>query len=151
MRIRKFRQKDAQEVSTIIKKGFQIANASHYSKESIQEQIENNSPEKIIEKSNTVHFFVAVTNDKILGIGGYDKERVHTFFVDSNEMRKGIGGKIMKRVLSEAAKRGIQTLDCWSTLSAEMFYASCGFCRMKRFTVQGTYSTIEFVLMRKTL
>lgn len=151
MRIRKFRENDAIEVSTIIKKGFQIANAKHYSKESINEQIENNSPQDIIEKSNTVRYFVAVERGKILGIGGFDEERVHTFFVDPKILRKGVGSKIMKRVVTEAAKRGIQTLDCWSTLSAEMFYASCGFFRMKRFTVQGKYSTIEFVLMRKTL
>jgi hypothetical protein len=50
MHIRKFRQEDAVQASSLVKKGW-LANSSYYSSESIKEQIEANSPEKLIEKS----------------------------------------------------------------------------------------------------
>lgn len=111
MHIRKFRKSDARKASNIIKKGFQTANSCDYSGESINEQVESNSPKNLIEKSETVNYFVASEKNKILGIGGHDKIKVHTFFVDPKLYRRGIGKKLMERVLSEAKKEGIKTLD----------------------------------------
>ena len=122
MRIRKFRNEDAIKASNIIKKGFQISNARYYSKSSIKEQVEANSPKNLIEKAKKVHYFVAVKKDKIVGFGGYDNKKVHTLFVDLKEQRQGIGKKILERILSEAKKDGITSLDTWSTFHAEKFY-----------------------------
>ncbi len=150
MRIRKFRKEDAIEASNIIEQGFQL-NSPYYSEDSIKEQIEGNSSRKLIEKSKRVHYFVAAENDEILGIGGYDNVKVHTLFVDPKHHRKGIGKMILERVLSEAKKEGIKALDTWSTFHAEEFYASFGFKKIKKFTLEGKYSSITFILMRKRL
>ena len=150
MRIRKFRKQEAVKASNIIKKGFQL-NSSYYDKESIEEQIEANSPKKLIEKSKKVDYFVATEKDRILGIGGYDKVKAHTFFVDPKHHRKGIAKNIMERVISEAKKHEIKTLDTWSTFHAEKFYISVGFKKIKKFTLKCKYSTITFILMRKKL
>jgi|TARA_B100001971_G_C18206360_1_gene547867 N-acetylglutamate synthase-like GNAT family acetyltransferase len=150
MRIRRFKEKDSIKASNIIKKGFQLS-SSNYSEESIKEQIEENSPKKLIEKSKKINYFVATEKDKILGIGGYDRKKVYTLFVDPKYHRKGIGKKIIERVLSEAKMVGIKTLDTWSTFHAEKFYSSIGFKRIKKFTLKCKYSSIKFVLMRKKL
>ena len=150
MHIRKFRQEDAKQVSNLVKKGW-LANSSDYSYESIKEQIRTNSAEKLIEKSKKVNYFVVAQKDKIFGIGGYDKNKVHTFFVDPEYYRKGIGRKILHKVLSEAKKKNIRQLESWSTFYAEKFYSSFGFKKIKVFILQCKSSSIEFVLMRKKL
>ncbi len=150
MHIRRFRKEEAIEASDIIKRGFQL-NSPYYTEESIQEQIEGNSPKKLIEKSKKAHYFVATENEEILGIGGYDNEKVHTLFVDPKHHRKGIGKGILERALSEAKRDGIRTLDTWSTFHAEQFYAAFGFKKIKQFTLQCKYSSISFILMRKKL
>ncbi len=150
MHIRKFRQEDAVQASNLAKKGW-LANSSYYSSESIKEQIESNSPEKLIEKSKKVNYFVVTEKDKIVGIGGYDENKVQTFFVDPEYHRKGIGRKILQKILSEAKKKNIKQLDTWSTYYAEKFYSSFGFIKIKVFSLKCKYSSIEFVLMRKEL
>ena len=150
MRIRKFRKEDAIDASNIIEQGFQL-NSPYYSEDSIKEQIEGNSSRQLIEKSKTVHYFVATENDRILGIGGYDDAKVHTLFVDPKHHREGIGKRILERVLSEAKKEGIRAIDTGSTFHAEKFYASFDFKKIKKFTLQGEYSSIAFILMRKRL
>jgi len=151
MRIRRFRKEDAGKCSDIIRKCFQTVNSRDYPKKSIEEQVENNSPKNLIERSKKTSYFVAAEKNDILGIGGYDKIKVHTFFVDSGLHRKGIGKKIMERVLSEANKDGIKTLDAWSTFYAEGFYSSFGFRKIREFTLPGKHSSITFILMRKKL
>ena len=151
MLIRKFRDEDAIRVSNIIKDGFQISNAPYYSKNSIQEQVEANSAENLIEKAKKVNYFVAVKQDKIVGFGGYDNKKVHTLFVDPEEQRQGIGKKILERILSEAKKEGIISLDSWSTYYAEKFYNNHGFKKIKNFVLQCKKSSIEFILMRKEI
>jgi N-acetylglutamate synthase-like GNAT family acetyltransferase len=150
MRTRKFREEDALQVYELVEKGF-VANSDNYSAESIKEQIEANSPENLIKKSKTVNYFIVTEKDKILGIGGYDENKVHTFFVDPDHHRKGIGGRILQKVLAEAKKKGIKHLDCWSTFQAEQFYSTFGFQKIKVLTLQGKGSAIDFVLMRKKL
>jgi len=151
MHIRKFENEDAIRVSKIIKDGFQISNALYYDKNSIKEQVEANSPNNLIEKSKKVHYFVAVKNSIVVGFGGYDNKKVHTLFVDPNEQRQGIGKKILERILSEAKKEGIISLDTWSTFHAEKFYKSFGFKKIKNFILQCEKSSIEFVLMRNKI
>jgi N-acetylglutamate synthase-like GNAT family acetyltransferase len=148
VRIRKFRNEDAIKASNIIKKCFQTMNYHYYSDEAIKEQIEENSPKKLIEKSKKIKYFVAIEKNKILGIGGYDRIKVYTFFVEPEVHRKGIGRKILDRVLSEAKKDGIKTVDTWSTFHAEKFYSSFGFKKIKKLTLKGKYSSITFNLMR---
>lgn len=151
MRVRKFRKEDAQKASNIIKRGFEISNAPFYKKGSIAEQVEANSPKNLVEKTKNVQYFVAVEKDQILGIGGYDTKKVHTLFVDPEHQGKGIGKKIIERILSEAKKDGIKNLDSWSTFQAEKFYIKAGFKKIKEFTLQCQHSSIDFVLMRKRL
>lgn len=69
-----------------------------------------------------IHYFVAENRGKILGIGGYSTEKIHTFFVRPEIQGQGIGGRIMEKILDEASKDRIKTLKCWSTLSAVKFY-----------------------------
>ena len=152
MLIRKFKEEDARKASSIIRRCFQEINSKHYTEDAIKYQIKENSPTNLIKKSKTVNYFVATEKERILGIGGYDETKVITFFVHPQMHRKGIGKKIMERILSEARKEGMKSLVSWSTFYAETFYTAFGFQKMKQLTLpSGKNSTITFVEMKRIL
>ena len=151
MRIRKFRKEDAQEVSNIIKKNFLEVNSKTYSKETINALIKDSTPARIIEKSKTRKYYVAVENNLILGVGGYEKDNLHTFFVKPKIHGKGIGKKLMERILKDAKKEDIKIMNCPSTHYAEKFYASLGFKRIGEKTISFCDTTLTFVQMKKKL
>src|SRR3989344_6592060 len=149
--IRKFQSQDAIKVSNVIKKGFRSIISKNYTKESVEDQIKENSPKKIIEKAKKVKYFVAVEKGKILGFGGYNEEKIHTFFVLPEMQGKGIGSRILEKVLTEAKKDGIESLKCWSSFNAENFYASFGFKKIKKLNLKTKNSSISFMEMVKEL
>jgi len=151
MRIRKFRKEDAQKVSNIIKQNFLEINSKRCSKETVNALIKDSSPTRLIEKSKTRHYYVAIEKNEILGIGGYEEDDLHTFFVKPKIHGKGIGKKLMERVLKDAKKEGIKIMNCASTHYAEKFYASFGFKRVKEKTVPFYDTKLTFVLMKKRL
>ena len=151
MRVRKFRKEDAQKVSNIIKKNFLEVNSKMYSKETVNTLINNSTPTRLIEKSKTRHYYVAIENDVILGIGGYEEDDIHTFFVKPKIHGKGIGKKLMERVLKDAKREGIKVMNSASTHYAEKFYASFGFKRIGEKTVPFYDTTLTFVQMKKRL
>ena len=143
IRIRKFKKGDAIKVSNVIKKSFRSIISKNYTKESVEDQIKENSPKKILEKAKKVKYFVAVEKGKIVGFGGYNEEKIHTFFVIPERHGKGIGSKILERVLTEAKKDGIKSLKCWSTFNAENFYSSFGFKKRKKLTLKTKNSSMQ--------
>ena len=151
MYIRKFKKEDAQKVSNISKKNFLEVNSKEYSKETVNALIKDSTPSLIIEKSKTRHYYVAVENDKILGVGAYQKDNIHSFFVNPKLHGKGIGKKLMERVLKDAKKEGIKIMNCASSHYAEKFYISFGFKRIEEKTVPFYDTKLTFVLMKKKL
>lgn len=151
IRVRKFREADAAKVSNIIKKGFRSIISDDYSKKSVEWQIKENSPKKLTEKAKNVKYYVAVDGDKVLGFGGYNAEKVHTFFVDPGIHGKGIGSKIMERVLSDAKKDGVKAVKCWATFNSVQFYSKFGFKKLKKIKLRSGKNSITFMEMKKKL
>jgi N-acetylglutamate synthase-like GNAT family acetyltransferase len=149
MNIRRFNNNDAIEVSKIIEKCFRTQNLGNYTKESIENQINENSTEKLIKTSKQVRYFVSLDNDKIIGICGYDKNKVRTLFIDPEYQNKGIGSLLLKYVLAEAKNEGINELKCWSTKYAERFYNKNGFNKIRDLNIMlSNNSEIQFIEMR---
>ncbi len=151
MRIRKFRKEDARICSNIIKQNFLKINARDYPKRTINALIKDSSPKRLIEKSKERQFYIAHEKGKILGIGGYSKEKAHTFFVRTNLHGKGIGKKLLEKVCKEAKKQGIKALHCASSVYAEKFYQAYGFKRVKRLTVPYMGAKLTIIDMKKRL
>lgn len=149
--IRKMRDEDALEVADLIEKGFRSIISRDYPRKSVEWQIIENSPEKLIEKAKTVKYFIAIDEDEIVGIGGYDGKKVHTFFVKPEFQGKGIGSKILEKVLSEAKKDRITALKSWATFNSIDFYKKFGFKEIKELTVSSGNNSITFMEMEKKL
>jgi GNAT superfamily N-acetyltransferase len=65
-------------------------------------------------------------------------------------LRRGIGRTIMDRCRREAAAQGARSLQCYSTLTAESFYAACGFKTLRAMDVMigGTVAFPSVVMER---
>src|SRR3989339_1137147 len=137
IRIRKFKEEDANMASVVVKRSLRSIVSHGHSKQSIEDQIKCNSPKRMRERSQYVQYFVAIEENSIVGIGGYDHQKVHTFFVEPNRQGKGIGKALMKKVLAEAKKKGIPSLICWSTFPAVPFYSRLGFKPTRKIRVRG--------------
>ena len=135
MEIRRFKIEDAKEVSRIITDNFKIVNLGGHSEEGIHLQIKGNNPTNLIERSKNIDYYVALEKDKIIGICGYDKKKIHTLFVDINFQKKGFGKRLLTKVLSDVKKEGIKSIVTWSTFYAENFYKAFGFKRIKEISI----------------
>lgn len=80
-------------------------------------------------------YYVAETEDgQIVGAGGWTPDQRHAglghvrhVVTDDRHVRQGIGTALMIRSFERARARGLDRLECWSTLPAVVFYASLGF------------------------
>ena len=85
-------------------------------------------------------YFVVIDGEEIVGAGGWTRAmpggagpgrtgvgNIRHVATDHSRVRRGIGRKLMTRVLSSAREAGIRRMECLSTLMAEPFYAACGF------------------------
>lgn len=151
MVIRRFKKQDAEEVSKIIKKNLIRKNNLVYPPKTIEVLLNDTNSENLIKKSKTRNYFVAIENEEILGIGGYEKDDIHTFFVNPKYHRKGIGSKLLVKILEEAKKQGINTINCASTPHAESFYKSFGFKRIEVKTVMYHNEPLRIIVMTKKL
>jgi len=151
IRVRKFRKADATQVSRLIKEAFLALVFRPYSKSNVEAQIKDNSAKILIERAKNINYFVATENNEILGVGGYDSEKVHTFFVKPQLQGRGIGRMIIERVLREAKKGKLKKLGCWSTFYAEQFYTKFGFRKIRNIEVKSDDVPIIFVEMTKRI
>jgi GNAT superfamily N-acetyltransferase len=151
MRIRKFKKGDAKAAHDIIRECHLKLNLGNYTKAVNEGQINDNTPEKLIVYSKTVKYYVVEIGGKVAGIGGYEKDKVRTFFIKPVFQRQSIGSLILKKVLSEAKKEGINKLGCWSTLFSESFYRSFGFKRTRKLSIPYCNGRINFIEMEKIL
>lgn len=147
MIIKKFTKKDAIKVSKLIKKTLTAINKKEYSKETIAALVTYNQPKKLIERSKTTKLFIAVEDNNILGVGGYEDDYLQCFFVDPKTHGKGIGKKIIKNVIKEMKKEGYKKIYCNSTKHAIIFYEKHGFKIIKEETSSFMNSYITYTKM----
>ena len=85
----------------------------------------------------------------MVGICGYDKQQIHTWFVDINFHKRGIGKKLLEKVLKEAKTERLQSIATWSTIYAENFYHSFGFNKVKEIFLPEDTKDIVLIEMIK--
>ncbi len=110
-------------------------------------------------------FHVAVTGSgAIIGCGGWTAEapgggegkpgvgHIRHFAVHPDWTRRGVGLALLNRCIEEAQSRNVETLECFSTLTAESFYRSAGFVAVGAIAIQLS-PAVAFpgLLMRRSL
>lgn len=71
---------------------------------------------------------------RIIGAGGWTRDgrraelgHIRHVVTDDRALRRGVGRAILSRALETARAAGVTELECWSTRTAEPFYAAMGF------------------------
>lgn len=134
MIIRRFENKDAEKVSSLIIHTVRISNIEDYSAELMEELIKNQQAENVLERAGWTHFYVAQDGNEIIGcgaIGPYwgkeDESSLFTIFVLPEYQRKGIGTKIIETLEKDEYFLRSKRIEIPSSITAVNFYRKFGY------------------------
>ena len=148
MNIRRFTENDADEASKLICTTLMKVNTKDSPLFAIKEQCSEYSPEEIKKLSKKREIFVAIEKNKIIGTAAIDRDYIGSVFVDSSNLKKGIGSKLMNYVESIARKKGYKEVVLRSSPTAFGFYKKLGYKEVKREYQRNQLTMIE---MKKIL
>lgn len=134
MIIRRFENKDAEKVSSLIIHTVRISNIEDYSAELMEELIKHQQAENVLERAGWTHFYVAQDGDEIIGcgaIGPYwgkeDESSLFTIFVLPEYQGKGIGTKIIETLEKDEYFLRSKRIEIPSSITAVNFYRKFGY------------------------
>jgi GNAT superfamily N-acetyltransferase len=107
-------------------------------------------------------YYVAVAGSgAIIGCGGWTAEapgggeskpgvgHIRHFAVHPDWTRRRVGQTLLKRCIEDASAWGVETLECYSTVTATSFYESAGFVPVAKIAVKLSPTVaLPSVLMR---
>lgn len=134
MIIRRFENKDAEKVSSLIIHTVRISNIGDYSAELMEELIKHQQAENVLERAGWTHFYVAQDGNEIIGcgaIGPYwgkeDESSLFTIFVLPEYQGKGIGTKIIETLEKDEYFLRSKRIEIPSSITAVNFYRKFGY------------------------
>lgn len=134
MRIRRFQEADAEEVSTLIITTLRTTNSKDYSSEYIENDVQAFQPQNVLKRAAWTHFYVACEDDKIVGcgaIGPYwgkvDESSLYTIFVLPEYQRKGIGRKIVETLEQDEYFLRAKRIEIPASITGTPFYRKMGY------------------------
>ena len=132
--IKKFEEKNADEVSALIARTLRETNIKDYSKEYIENDVKTLTPDYIIERSKCTHFYVVYEDNKIVGcgaIGSYWGKEVEsslfTIFVLPEYQGQGIGRRIIETLEHDEYFVRAKRIEIPSSITACQFYRKFGY------------------------
>jgi N-acetylglutamate synthase-like GNAT family acetyltransferase len=134
LEIRRFKNKDAEEVSALIATTLRTTNIKDYSSEYIENDIKVLQPQNILERAGWTHFYVVCDNDKIVGcgaIGSYwgkeDESSLFTIFVLPEYQGKGIGREIIQILEKDEYFLRAKRIEIPASITGTPFYRKMGY------------------------
>ena len=134
MKIRRFAENDAEEVSTMIIRTLKTTNSKDYSEEAIKTLEKQLQPSHILERAGWTHFYVVEENDTIIGCGaigpywGSETESsLFTIFVLPEYQGKGVGRKIIKTLEQDEYFLRAKRTEVAASITAVNFYRKLGY------------------------
>jgi len=130
-RIRNAMDTDAPAISQTVINALRQSNAQDYSPEIIDQVAQNFSPSAILQLLAQRQILVATVDNHIVATASLDQDVVRSVFVDPSYQGKGLGRHLMERIQSIAINAGLNLLQVPSSITAEGFYASLGFKKVR--------------------
>lgn len=152
IKLRKFQTRDTKDAAFLIFKTFKRFNSAEYFRKSAIDEyldrynLEKNPVEKLF-KGNSI-FYLAVKNDKIVGLIRGNPDRIANLFVDGKKHKKGIGKKLLFKFEREAVKKGSSEIKTRASLYAIPFYQKMGY---KKSTGVRNFKGLKVCPLRKIL
>ena len=137
MKVRKFKNSDAEAVSQLIIENLQKVSSQYYSPEIIGNLIRENLPEALLEKQKKYQIFVAENNSDLVGTASLWPEKTKEFviksvFVKNGLQNHGIGSILIKHLEAEARSQNAAQIFIPSALNALDFYKKLGYQEFKK-------------------
>ena len=145
--IRTATRDDAPAISRVIIAALRESNAQDYSQEIIDLVEQSFSPAALLQLLTQRRVYVATIERRIVATASLDREVVRSVFVDPPHQGTGIGKKLMETLESVAINESLQRLRVPSSITAEGFYASLGFEKIR----DEFYGAERTVIMEKWL
>lgn len=151
MKIRKFKEEDAEEKTEMHLSTIREVNSQHYSEEQIEAWTTFDS-ENYVEETEKEKW-VAEEDGKIIGFGDYIpmEAEITGVYVHPDHLRKGIGSKLLEKMEQAARDQGIEKLTCVSSLTAKEFYRNHGYKVKKQIKHETSGEELEAYKMEKEL
>ncbi len=129
MKMRRFKDSDAKEVSSLIQRTFKKDIAVTFTKRGAKHFLKYETPEHVLMRGRTREVLVAVSGGKIVGVVEIAKDgsRIRRLFVDSNHQRKGIGSELFRRMEKLCLMRKPRSIKIYSSINATGFYENMGY------------------------
>lgn len=129
--IRKATTDDATAISVIAVAALRVSNAKDYSLEIIDRIERSFSPLQILSFLTQREVYVATIECNVVATASLDGGTVRSVFVDPAYQRMGVGHRLMAAIESTAAQSGLRLLRVPSSITAEGFYYSLGFVKVR--------------------
>ena len=129
--IREAVKADALAISRLIIDTLRESNAQDYSSDVINQVELSFSPQAILRLLTQRKVFVAILKNQIIATAGLDQDVVRSVFVEPAYQGKGIGRQLMTRIQVIALSEGFNLLRVPSSVTAQGFYTSLGFKKIR--------------------
>ena len=132
--IRRFENRDAAEVSQLIRTTINISNRKDYPKELMDALIETETPDHVLQRAGWTHFYVVQEEEKIIGcgaIGPYwgkeDESCLFTIFVHPDYQGKGVGRAIIETLEQDEFALRAKRIEIPASITGLSFYQKLGY------------------------
>lgn len=122
---------DAQAISLITIRSLRESNAQDYPPDVIARVEQTFSPQGILGLMAQRQVYVAKVGQQVVATASLDKDVVRSVFVDPRYQGRGIGRQLMAVIHSVAINAGLKSLRVPSSITAEGFYASLGYEKVR--------------------
>lgn len=134
LRIRRFENKDAEEISKIIRRNFSEVNVKDYSVVEMDVLASIYNSQKVIDVASYAHMYVATIDSTIVGCGTVssywgkeDESILLTIFVLPELHGKGIGRKIVKTLENDEYFFRAKRIEIPASITSYQFYRKMGY------------------------
>jgi len=113
--------------------------------------VAKNAPSILVPELFSFNTLVAISANRIVGIGALDGREVKRVHVHPAAQRRGVGKLIMRELEVLARRQGLDHLQLSASPSSVSFYSSIGFRSTESATVVIGDATFQSVVMTKDL
>ncbi|PKH36756.1 GNAT family N-acetyltransferase [Pseudomonas sp. 43NM1] len=122
---------DAAAISRVIVQSWRRSNAQDYPADVIARVEKGFSAESILALMSLRQVFVATVDQRVIATASLDHDVVRSVFVDPDHQGLGLGRQLMATLRSVARDANIKTLRVPSSITAEGFYLTLGFVKVR--------------------
>ena len=151
MNIRNYRPEDSDEKKEMHLKTIREVNSRDYTEEEIEAWTTFDDEQHVSEEN--IERWVAEEDGSIIGFSDYrfDEGTITGVYVHPDHLRRGIGSRLLEKILQDARDKGLDELTAEASVTAKEFYRSHGFEVVEETVHETSGEELQAFKMRKSL